>query len=215
MNLLFPLEMDTLAYPFISYSISKDKAKVLTIGDSFYKYIFDSGIHTNCFNDGQFWFYSKKIWPLTTNINVQDLNIREEVLKNDIVVLFASEATLYLFPYDFTSIVNSKILPLDEDIIKEFYTDKLSYDKNWEIDIVKKAKQNKISYKEQVERDISWMTNQIIENLNENDKEIFKVIKKIKSDSTWYNSIKEKAKSQNKDINYVLYNDAKYVLESN
>jgi len=212
LNLLLPLKMDTMAYPTIEYTQSKDKLKVLTIGDSFYKYIFDSGIHTNCFNNGSFWFYSKKVWPLSTNIEVKDLDIRKQIAETDLVILYATEATLYSFPYGASSIINEKILPLDEVWIKKYYTEMLNSNTDWQKSISEKAKANNLDYDIQKQRDIDYMVNEYINNLDDDSKNLIEIIKRIRNNDEWLQVIKQKAINNNTNLDNMIYLDAMYIL---
>jgi len=213
LNLLCSLEMDTMAYPTIEYSQAKDKLKVLTVGDSFYKYIFDSGIHTNCFNNGSFWFYSKKVWPLSTNLEVSNLDIRKEIAETDLVILYATEATLYSFPYGATSIINEKILPIDEEWIKKYYSDLVDVNPEWKESISAKAKKNKVDFDLQKQRDVDYMTSEYINKLDDDSKALIKIIKQIKNNPEWLQDIEQKAIERNTNLNNMIYLDAMYILE--
>lgn len=212
LNLLESLNMDTMAYPTLNYSKGKDKLKVLTIGDSFYKYIFDYGIHTNCFDNGNFWFYSKRVWPLSTNINVKNLNIRNEIANNNLIILYATEATLYGFPFDATDIINEKILPLDKEWINNFYLNKINNSPDWINAIREKAINNNIDFDLQKQKDITYLTNEYVNKLDQKNKDLYLIIEKIKSDKNWLNQIKQKAINNNTNLNNMIYLDAMYIL---
>lgn len=212
LNLLLPLKMDTMAYPTIEYSQAKDKLKVLTIGDSFYKYIYDSGIHTNCFDNGNFWFYSKKVWPLSTNIEVASLDIRKQIAETDLVILYATEATLYSFPYGASSMISDKILPLDEDWIKDYYSKMVEITPEWKNNIEKKSKENKIDYKVQKQKEVDYMASEYVNKLDEKNKKLYNIIKQIKNNQVWLEDIKQKAINNNTSLNNMIYLDALYVL---
>ena len=212
LNLMFPLKMDTMAYPTIEYMQSKDKLKVLTIGDSFYKYIFDSWIHTNCFSNGNFWFYAKKVWPLSTNTEVKDLDIRQQIAETDLVVLYATEATLYSFPYGASSLISEKILPLDKDWINNYYSKMVEITPEWKKNIEEKAKKLGIDYQSQKQKEVDYMTNEYIKKLSDDDKKLIEIIEKIKADKQWLSDIKQKAIDNNTSLNNMIYKDALYIL---
>ncbi len=100
MNLLFDIGDLQMGYP--KFKVQKDSdagtAKVLTIADSYYW-----GLSKDAFNEGQFWYYNKQIYPdsYTTPVNVKDINIIEEVEKNDVVILLSTDANLNKFAFGF------------------------------------------------------------------------------------------------------------------
>lgn len=105
MNLLFEIDDLPMGYAHFQTQNTKHlkKAKVLTVADSYYWGMFNWGFSKNVFNKGQFWFYNKQIYPdsYTTSVNVDDINIIEEVEKNDVVVLLSTDANLCKFAFGF------------------------------------------------------------------------------------------------------------------
>lgn len=105
MNLLFPIETYPMGYPI--YHLEEDsnsiQPKVLFVADSYYWGMFNTGFSKSIFNNGQFWYYNQQIYPDSYEkpINVSDVNIREEVEKNDVIVLLSTDANLYKFPFGF------------------------------------------------------------------------------------------------------------------
>lgn len=105
LNLLYNIQDLTMGYP--TFEILKDSlsnpAKVLTIADSYYWGMFNWGCSRDVFNDGQFWYYNKQIYPdsYTKPIEVKDINLVKEVEKNDVVVVLATDANLYQFGFGF------------------------------------------------------------------------------------------------------------------
>src|SRR5690554_7723719 len=98
MNLLFRIKNHEMAYP--AYQFSEKSAatspRVLTIADSFYWGLFNIGVSRDAFDDGQFWYYNQEIYPDSFEApkNVEDINIIEEVEKNDVVMILATEGNL-------------------------------------------------------------------------------------------------------------------------
>lgn len=106
MNLLFDLEDSEMAYPYIHFEPEKsvDGPKVLVVGDSYYWGIHNIRITEDIFNNGQFWYYNKLIYPerVTLNNEVKNINVAEAVAKFDLILIMATDASLSSFPYDFT-----------------------------------------------------------------------------------------------------------------
>ena len=105
MNLLFDIEDLAMGYPDFHIETIEDSnwAKVLTIGDSFYWGMFNWGCSRDVFNEGKFWYYNKGIYPDSYNQpkNVQDVDVKSEVEKNDVIVLMFTDANLDEFAFGF------------------------------------------------------------------------------------------------------------------
>lgn len=97
LNLMFRISNDLLAYPI--YHVESDSAKswlkVLTIADSFYWIIESTGMDEHLY-DGSFWYYFQQLYldSYTTPINIQDVDVKSELEKRDVVVLMATDACL-------------------------------------------------------------------------------------------------------------------------
>lgn len=122
MNLLFDIKDLKMGYPQFKMQkyTSKDVPKVLTVADSYYWGMFNWGLSRDGFNEGQFWFYNEQIYPdsYKNPINVKDIDIQEEVEKNDVILLISTDANLYKFAFGFIdqlydSYFNSKLDTLD------------------------------------------------------------------------------------------------------
>ena len=105
MNLLFKIVTYPMGYPVFHVKIDSNSVqpKVLFVADSYYWGMFNAGFSKDIFNNGQFWFYNQQIYPDSYEkpVNVSDVNIREEVEKNDVIVLLSTDANLYKFPFGF------------------------------------------------------------------------------------------------------------------
>lgn len=104
MNLIFHTPTYPMAYPQFHFeNEEKNKTRVLFVGDSFYWGMFNYGFSKALFNGGQFWFYNNAIYPdsYDKELSVKDINIREEVEKNEVIVLISTDANLYSFANGF------------------------------------------------------------------------------------------------------------------
>ena len=106
MNLIFPHSTTTMIYPEISIDKSKpwDTVNAMVVADSYYWEMYNEGLSKDVFNNGQFWYYNKKIYsqePDWATLPVGETDIRAEVEKNDIVFILQTEATLYRFGFGF------------------------------------------------------------------------------------------------------------------
>ncbi len=95
-NLIVELYSDTLAYPFCSSNRNgKDELSILNVGDSYFFEICD-GPAPMVFNEVDFWFYYKSFWSLHGHTSNRE-NIKEEILKHQVVTILHSDATLFDF----------------------------------------------------------------------------------------------------------------------
>ncbi len=105
MNLMFNISDLEMGYP--QFEIQKDSCEqnitALTIADSYFWGMFNMGISKNVFNNGQFWFYNRQIYPesFTSPLHVADINLIEKLEKNDIVILLSTDSNLFRFAFGF------------------------------------------------------------------------------------------------------------------
>ena len=104
MNLLFDISNVDMAYP--KYHLKSDSLtkspRVLSVSDSFYWGIYNMGVARDVFNEGQFWFYNHQIFQEgQPTRSVQEIDVLKEVEKHDLILLIATDATLYKFAFGF------------------------------------------------------------------------------------------------------------------
>lgn len=105
LNLLVKPKSDTLTYPYLLIrNKTKPNPNAIVISDSFYWGIFEKnrGIVDKCwssylFDNNDFWYYNKEAYnnkELGAK-RVSDLNLHEEINKNDVFIIMATEATIF------------------------------------------------------------------------------------------------------------------------
>jgi len=104
MNLLLDVQDLEMAYP--KHHLQSDSLtrtpRVLCVSDSFYWGIYNMGVPRDVFNRGQFWFYNRKIFEEGKSPRmVNDINVLREVEKHNLILLIATDATLYKFAFGF------------------------------------------------------------------------------------------------------------------
>jgi hypothetical protein len=99
MNLLFKLPQDTLAYAIPTYPGTGHAPTLLAIGDSYYWNLFLNGFRDRLCRQGGFWYYFREAHPTEVfgGTPVEQLNLREEVLKNEVLLLMMTEPQLKRF----------------------------------------------------------------------------------------------------------------------
>lgn len=104
LNILFQTSTYPMGYPeFHLEQKEQNNTKVLFVADSYYWGMFNYGFSNSLFNDGEFWFYNHQVYPLSYEkpTTVADLDFRQKVEENDIIVLMATDANLYSFAFGF------------------------------------------------------------------------------------------------------------------
>lgn len=97
MNIYFRLKSFEMGYPKIQFESDSGKASpsILAIGDSFYFGIYGTAT-LKVFSNSHYWYYNKQIYPESyqKTITTDQLNLKEEIAKYDIIILMATESTL-------------------------------------------------------------------------------------------------------------------------
>ncbi|PKP15838.1 MAG: hypothetical protein CVU06_15815, partial [Bacteroidetes bacterium HGW-Bacteroidetes-22] len=165
MNLIFSINKKVLAYPYMHFvKEGRRQPKVLAVADSYYWGIFNMGVPVNIFNDSRYWFYNHEVYPDTykSPTFVADFDFLEQINKQNIVLLMATEATMDRFPWGFdTQFLNSVNNPnyIDKDAsrrIKEI-EDYIRKTPDWFDKIVEKAKFKNISVDSMIRIDARYL----------------------------------------------------------
>lgn len=106
LNIIERLEDFEMTYPKLSINTeNKTPIKAVTIADSYYWGLFDSQMSHKIFSDGEFWFYFENRYPNffydPAGAKVKDANLKEELLKNEVVLIICTDANLPKFGFGF------------------------------------------------------------------------------------------------------------------
>jgi hypothetical protein len=96
MNLLMSTPRQVMAYPVPRYSKDAFRPSLLAIGDSYYWNLFHNGFSDRMCRRGGFWYYFREAHPqeLYGHLAVNELDLRQEVLANDVLLLMMTEPQL-------------------------------------------------------------------------------------------------------------------------
>lgn len=105
MNLLWNPPHYPMAYPRLYFGDKKGKSRptVLAVADSYYWTIFGTGYASHLFDSHSFWYYNKQVFS-TEWVDAREpteVDLGEMLEKADVVMVMATEANLYRFPYGF------------------------------------------------------------------------------------------------------------------
>ncbi len=150
LNLFFPLKTPIMQYPEVHFETNPvlTKPKVITIADSYFWQLFNKGISTKVFDDGAFWYYYKQVYPNSLNgdLFIEDIAVRQELFKADLVILMCTETNLYKFPFGFEN--SMEYTKFDLPILETNTQNLMNYirtDAAWMKHIEEKAAQKGIS----------------------------------------------------------------------
>lgn len=172
MNLLFEIPHYPMAYPKIQFGNDGGKIRpnVIVVADSYYWSIFGKGYSNRLFNENNFWYYNVEAhnpeWP--TPRKTAELDMASELGKADVIIVMATEANLYRFPYGFIDRAYETLSKSDVAVnspssheqksteIKQIMKD-IDSNPEWKAKIIQKALDRKISYNEMLQLDATWV----------------------------------------------------------
>jgi hypothetical protein len=219
LNLLFHLpKNERLAYPVYRFEENPEKYRpmVLAVADSYYWNIFNTRIPKNVFKNEAFWyFYGKAITEsYGTEMWVKDLNLKEEVEKQDVIFLMVTERFLHKLGWGFIEDTYALYGPLSGyDVMHNFKCDILNY-YEWLNDVIEKARVRNIPLEEMLELDAEYLFNQkspddllILEG-----PEYFE--RAIRRDPNWLTSVRKQAAEKGVSLDEMIRLNAVYIFET-
>ena len=240
LNIVFKIKSNVNYYTDVTVKQDSTAVKpnLITIGDSYFWTISYNIPLRKIFKESPYWYYNSTIYFDEENSSTKDIDFAKELMDADYIMLnyctvqlydlankFLPKALVYLC-YDAEEIDN-KVVEL---------IDNMKNDENWSATLSEKAKKLNISLEECMRNDALYMIYQRPEecfdelkgyNLptsrNESlldanrpltfEEQVNKVIKQIKSDSEWSNSIKEKAERNGNTFERQMKDDAIWVVK--
>lgn len=100
LNLLYPLKNKALAYPnYLVFDADSANLNVITIADSFWWYLYSTGLPQTCFKNHSFWYYNELQYPESDKqeTNVKNINYFEQLRNADVVMVLYNESNLHRF----------------------------------------------------------------------------------------------------------------------
>ncbi len=219
MNLLWEPKMDTMAYPEYKFIVEEgdEKPMVLVVGDSYYWNIFNTRIPKNLFRNEAFWFFYKKVYPdfYFEPTYVSDLNLQQEIEKQDIIILSITERFQYIFDWRFIDNLYNLYAPTSlREPIYRYENDIINF-ADWFNTIIREARLNEQSIEETLYAEalfafakddpFSYHTLFGIEH----------VIKSIQDDPDWFQFVKDQAVKKGISTEQSLLDNAEYMFQQN
>jgi hypothetical protein len=93
LNLAFKIPNYRMCYPNIEIKEEgKYKPKSITIGDSYFWQLIELGMVSNIFNNGQFWYYKRDIFP--SEKKFAEIDVRTELNNAEVILIIQTPATM-------------------------------------------------------------------------------------------------------------------------
>jgi hypothetical protein len=219
MNLLFSLKEVDLAYPVFSFDTVSPKYRpmVLVVADSYYWNIFNTRIPKHLFANEAFWYFNSLVYPdnYYKPVHTRDLDIRQEVEKQEVIFLMITERFLHKFDWTFIDQLYTLYTPawLKDPVYENI--NKIMQVDPWYGDIINKAAQKQFSLEEGLIEEGKFMfyRDDTVDYFINYGPEHFSRI--ISDDPGWMEHIREKAAKNGISVEEMLKIDALYIFKQN
>ena len=221
LNLFFDIEREAMPYPEFTYSNDTTyyKPKTLFITDSYYWQAYSQYIPHNIFDWGGFWYYFKTLrfndGENEQKIDAENIDIRKQLIKQDVIVLFASQATLHLFTYGFEEEGYNELIFHDHNATIKHFIQQIDSDTNWKKAIKEKAITNNLSYTTQLEQDAIFTAKKFLEQNFPNELIKFNLYESILNKPKWVEEINSKALKNNLSFEEQITIDINWITKEN
>ncbi|MFL5764796.1 MAG: alginate O-acetyltransferase AlgX-related protein [Bacteroidia bacterium] len=148
-NLFSPPENPSMEEPDLVFTDGpgKTRPRVITIGDSYYEGLIYTKIPKRLFRDSQYWQYNKYVYSdsMTLNGMMENLDVKTELEKSDVIMILATEATLFRLSYGFIDDAYALYAPKTKQEKTAFYRKLILEDKQWKSEIAASAMNKNIT----------------------------------------------------------------------
>lgn len=218
MNLLWQLPHPVMPYPVYSFqeNNSGNRPMVLAVADSYYWNFYNTRIPTHLFANEAFWYFNAKVYPdfYIGEKWVNQLDIKTEIEKQDIILLSVTERFLYKFDWGFIDQVYDLYAPdYSGDIIYK-YENLIRLDAQWFDRVQQVSVRKNIPLKQAINDEARYQA--FVE-----EPEIFlswygvgHYREVINNNQGWKKSIEEKAEKNGVTFDTQLTEDADYVFKA-
>jgi hypothetical protein len=170
MNLLFRFDSPEMLYPQIGFNEVPGavRPKIIVIADSYFWGIYHTAILFKVFDNGQFWYYNKQVFPdHGSPLYTDNLDVNSEIKQADMILVMATPATLSRLGWGFFQTAQNiyfnqmpaGVMDHDQSKIKEI-EDYIRKDTDWYNKEVKKALIMGISVDSLIHKDAIYLNDQ-------------------------------------------------------
>jgi hypothetical protein len=217
MNLLSPIKKDINPYPIYKITDKKEntsytKPDVLVVGDSYWWCVVGDDLPKKFFREDEYWFYNRDIVFQNNQQKdkVKEVNLSSSLAQRDVVLLMATEATFYMFPYGF---VDNAYKLYCEDNSKRLNDIKHDIQQNaeWYAKVTAKAAENNITLDKQMQLDAEYI---LSDELFKPKPTLESIMENIRNTPEWMKDVEAKAKENNIAVEEQLKKDAQWQLDN-
>lgn len=213
MNTLIPIQKDSNPYP--SYKIIESpkqvKPDVLFVGDSYWWCLVGENLPLKFFREDEYWFYNKQQLIQNKKISpVNKLNLQASLANRKTIVLIASEATYYLFPFGFIDNVYKLFCENHQKRLNEIKSSIVS-STEWYNSVLKKAEENHVTVEKQIKLDAEYI---LSDELFNPKLTLDSIIKLINNNEGWMKDIRSKSVQNNISTEEQIKLDAKWYFDN-
>jgi hypothetical protein len=213
MNLLNPIKKEAEPYPVYKFKVTRGayKPNTLVVGDSYWWCLLGDDLPIRFFSYDDYWFYNRDLITRNnkTDNEVKNLNLSASLYDREVIILMATEATYYMFPYGFVDKAYALYCNDNSKRYNEIVAG-MSNDREWYHAVVNKAIDHCIFVDEQIRKDAEYILSDEIVKTKEG---IEKNIESIKKNEAWMADIKKKAKENGILEEEQIRKDAQWLLE--
>lgn len=167
MNMFYELKDLPLYYPeleIIRNNNEKRTIKPIVIADSYFYGLFSMGLINEIMTQGEFWFYFNHIENKRQDgkTKPEELNLKEEVDKKDLIIILATDANLKYLGFGAIDKLYELYFGKDETLSDKqfFYLDQILRNTKWIAYLNKKALIYNKPFDTILKRDIEYLINQ-------------------------------------------------------
>ncbi|MGZ4036512.1 MAG: hypothetical protein ACXVPQ_01715, partial [Bacteroidia bacterium] len=188
-----------------------DKPNTLVVGDSYWWCLVGDDLPIQFFSSDDYWFYNRDLIVRNskTDNEVKNLNYSASLYNRDVVILMATEATYYMFPYGFVD-KGYELYCKDNSKRYNEIVDGMVRNREWYHSVVNKAIDHCIFVDEQIKKDAEYILSD--ELINTKDA-LEKNIESIRKNADWMADIKKKAKEKGITEDQQIKEDAQWLLD--
>lgn len=220
MNLIFPIPHEPTPDPVIEFTDSKNtkKPSVLVVGDSFYFNWLNLGIPAKAFSSCDFWYYNKKITKSDRSQagNVASLDFKNEILRNDIIIIMVTSRMLHNFAWNFDEQLYSLLKPGYNDKKESFSNQIRAYDVHFK-KLVEDAKIRGISLEERIADEAEYLVymdqKKNPEKYHSREEIVKQTENAIRNTPEWLANITQKAKKNQISVDEQIRRDAEWMYD--
>ena len=219
LNLIFELEHGPMPYPHYHFDedSTHQKPNVLAVADSYYWNIFNTRIPQNLFNNEAFWYFYKVVYPdsYIKDKSVSDLDLKQEIEKQDVILYMATERFLYMIDRGFIDDLMQIYYPFKNWNELALYKKRIQVYSEWFSQLIEEAEEGDLELADVLDRHAHFLFRE------DKPEEYFStfgpegMIRIIRGDENWYHNMEKDAAEKGISLEERMMSEARYIIANN